>query len=470
MKTAGLTIKKAHESIKSKKISSTELTNEILDRIDRKEQKIDSYITLTPEIALKEANKVDNLIAANQKISSVAGIPVSIKDVIITAGIKTTCASKILEDFVPPYDSTVYERLKNSNCVTLGKVNNDEFAMGASTENSAYKTTKNPWNLNKVPGGSSGGSAASVSADIATYSIGSDTGGSVRQPASFCGVVGLKPTYGRVSRYGLVAMASSLDQIGPITKTVEDAAIVLNQIAGFDPKDSNCMRKEVPDFTKSLNKDLKGLKVGVPKEYFREGLDKGVAAIVKQAIEKLEEVGAAIEEISLPTGEYAIAVYYLIMPSEVSANMARFDGVRYGYDREKFGAEVKRRIMLGTYALSSGYYDAYYLKAAKVRTLIIAEFRKAFEKVDVILGPTTSTTAFGLGEKTKDPLSMYLSDVYTVQQNLAGLPAISVPCGFSDNLPVGLQITGNLWDEEKILNVAHVYEQSTDWHKQKPNI
>ena len=470
MELTDLTIKEASAAIHNKKISSVELTESTLNRISKNEHKIDSYITLTPELALAQAKKVDSLTDSGQKLSPLAGIPASIKDVIVTKGIKTTCASKVLENFIPPYDATVYERLLSNHLVLVGKANNDEFAMGASTENSAYKTTKNPWNLKKVPGGTSGGSAASVTAGLATYSIGSDTGGSIRQPASFCGAVGLKPTYGRVSRYGLVAMASSLDQIGPITKTVEDSALVLNEISGYDPKDSNCVNKEVPDFTKFLKKDIKGTRVGVPREYFGEGLEKNVAETVKSALQKIEDLGAIIEEISLPTGKDAVAVYYMIMPSEVSANMARFDGIRFGTGREKFGEEVKRRIMLGTYALSSGYYDAYYLKAARVRTLIIQEFKKAFEKVDVIIGPTAPTIAFDIGEKVDDPLQMYLSDIYTVQQNLAGLPAVSIPCGFSDNLPVGLQITGNHWEEEKILNVAHVYEQSTQWHKQKPKI
>lgn len=470
MDLPSLTLKQAHEALKNKKTSSKELTTAILNRIDKIERKIDSYITITPDLALKQAQKVDNLIASNQEISMLAGVPVAIKDVIVTKGIKTTCASKVLENFVPPYNATVYEKLFENLCVTLGKVNNDEFAMGASTENSAFKVTKNPWNLKKVPGGTSGGSAASVAADLTIYSIGSDTGGSIRQPAGFCGVVGLKPTYGRVSRYGLVAMASSLDQIGPITKTVEDAALVLNTLAGFDPKDSNCVNKEVPDYSKFIKGSIKGLKLGIPKEYLGGGVGKEVAAVVKDAVKKLEDLGARIEEISLPTGKDAVAVYYLIMPSEVSANMARYDGIRYGLSRDKFGDEVKRRIMLGTYALSSGYYDAFYLKAAKVRTLIIEEFKKAFHKVDVIVGPTSPTTAFEIGEKVNDPLQMYLADVFTVQQNLAGLPAISVPCGFVNGLPVGLQITGNHWDEGKILNVAYAYEQATPWHKRKPKL
>ena len=470
MKLSEFTIKKLGLAIKERGISSVELTSSILKRIEENEHKIDSYITVTPEVALNDAKRIDKLLSSQQNLSPIAGIPASIKDLIVTKDIKTTCGSKVLEDFIPPYDASVYEKLKNSGEVTLGKTNMDEFAMGSSTENSAYKVTKNPWDLKKVPGGSSGGSAASVSADLAVYSLGSDTGGSIRQPASFCGVVGLKPTYGRVSRYGLVAMASSLDQIGPITKTVEDAALVLNEIAGFDPKDSNSAPKEVPDYTKNLRKGLDGFKIGIPREYFAEGVDKRVSNTVSKALKHLEEQGARIVDLSLPISKDAIAVYYILMTSEVSANMARYDGIRYGNEREKFGPEVKRRILLGTYALSSGYYDAYFLKAAKVRTLIINEFKEAFKKVDVIVGPTTPTTAFDIGEKTDDPLKMYLEDLLTVPQNLAGVPAISIPCGFVDNLPVGLQITGNHWEEEKILNVAHVYEQSTDWYKQKPKL
>jgi aspartyl-tRNA(Asn)/glutamyl-tRNA(Gln) amidotransferase subunit A len=470
MDLTSLTIKQAHEALESKKISSTELTNAFLIRISKLEKKIGSYITLLADSALERSQKVDKLISSNQEISVLAGVPTSIKDVIVTKGIKTTCSSRVLENFIPPYNASVYERLLDNKAIVLGKTNMDEFAMGSSTENSAFKITKNPWNTKKVPGGSSGGSAAAVAADLATYTLGSDTGGSIRQPASLCGVVGMKPTYGRVGRYGLVAMASSLDQIGPLTKTVEDAALVLNTIAGYDSKDSNCVKKEVPDYSKFLKKDIKGLKIGIPKEYLNKGVDKKVVEVVKEAIKKLESLGANVEEISLPTGNDAVAVYYLIMPSEVSANMARYDGIRYGFDRSRFGDEVKRRVMLGTYALSSGYYDEYYLKAAKVRALIIEEYDRTFQKYDVIVGPTSPTVAFNIGEKVGDPMQMYMADVFTVQQNLAGLPAISVPCGFVDGLPVGLQITGNHWDEGKILNTAYMYEQATTWHKQKPKL
>jgi len=470
MDLPSLTIKEAREALKNKKISSKELTTAILNRISNIEPKLDSYITITSELALEQAKKADEIISTGQEVSPLIGIPVAIKDVFVTKGIRTTCASKVLENFIPPYDSTVYEKLLDARCVTLGKTNMDEFAMGGSTENSAFKITKNPWNVKKVPGGSSGGSAAAVAADMSVYSVGSDTGGSIRQPAAFCGIVGLKPTYGRISRYGLVAMASSLDHPGPITKTVEDTAIVLKEIAGFDLKDSNCIDRQVPDYPTLLDGQIKGLKVGVPKEFFGHGVDAKVAETVKAAIKKLEDSGTEIVEISLPRSTDAVAVYYLIVPSEVSANMARYDGIRYGFGRDKFGEEVKRRIMLGTYALSSGYYDAYYLKAAKVRTLIIEEFKKAFEKVDVIVGPTSPTTAFGIGEKADDPLQMYLEDVLTCPQDLAGVPAISVPCGFVEELPVGLQITGKHWDEATILKVAHAYEQATDWRKQKPQI
>ena len=465
-----LTLKNFHENLKTKKVSSIELTEEILSRIRKFESKIDAFITIDSDLALDQARKADRLISENQEISTLHGIPMSIKDIIVTEDIKTTCASKVLEDFKPPYNATIVNKLLDKRVVVVGKTNMDEFGMGSSTENSAFKVTKNPWNLNKVPGGSSGGSAAAVSAGLSTYSLGSDTGGSIRQPASFCGVVGMKPTYGRVSRYGLIAMASSLDQIGSITRTVEDAAVILRNISGYDPKDSNCVNRKVPDFTQSLTKEIKGLKVGIIKESFSEGVDTKIKEKVEDAIKGLENLGAHVQEISLKNSNNGVAVYYLIMPSEVSSNMARYDGVRYGYGREKFGDEVKRRIMLGTYALSSGYFDAYYLKAAKVRTLIINEFKEAFRKVDVIVGPTTPTTAFNIGEKTKDPLEMYLSDVFTVVQNLAGLPAISIPCGFVDGMPVGLQITGDHWQEEKILNVAHVYEQSTNWHKEKPKL
>ena len=459
MELAKLSLKEAAAGLKAKIFSSKELTKAVLKRIEDLEPKVEAYLLVTSELAKKQAEKADQLIADGQVISPLTGVPVAVKDVIVTKGIKTTAASKILEDFIPPYSATVYEKLEGVGAVTLGKTNHDEFAMGASTENSAYKVTKNPWNLSRVPGGSSGGSAAAVAADMCTYALGTDTGGSIRQPASFCGVVGIKPTYGRVSRYGLIAMASSLDQIGPITKTVEDASLVLKEIAGHDPRDSTSVDKEVPNFTNFLKPKINGLKIGVPKEFFGEGVDALVAETVKKAIRRLESLGARAVEISLPRTKEAISVYYLIMPSEVSANLARYDGIRFGGSRDKFGPEVKLRIMLGTYALSSGYYDAYYLKAVKVRTLISQEFQEAFKKVDVIVGPVSPILPFKIGERVDDPLKMYLTDSLTVPVNLAGLPGISIPCGLVSGLPVGLQVIADHWQEGKIFNVAYTYEQ-----------
>jgi aspartyl-tRNA(Asn)/glutamyl-tRNA(Gln) amidotransferase subunit A len=464
-----LTLKKAAEGLKKKEFSSKELTLSALDRIKKIDPKIDAFLLLTEELALGQAEKADKLMAENQNMGELTGIPFGLKDIIVTKNIRTTAGSKILSDFIPPYSAIVYEKLEQNHSVMVGKTNLDEFAMGASTENSGYKVTKNPWSMDRVPGGSSGGSAATVSADMATYAIGSDTGGSIRQPASFCGVVGLKPTYGRVSRYGLIAMASSLDQIGPITKNVEDAAIVLNAISGFDKYDSTSVEKEVPDYTESLRGDIKELKIGVPREFLGAGVDSKVKDVINKSIKQLEGLGAKLIEITLPHTKEAIAVYYLIMPSEVSANMARFDGVRFGSDRGEFGPEVKRRIMLGTYALSSGYYDAYYLKAAKVRTLIREEFQEAFKEVDVIAGPTSPVLPFKIGERVDDPLQMYLADILTVPVNLAGLPAISIPCGLVDGLPVGLQIIGDYWQEGKILNTAFAYEKSYPF-KEKPKL
>jgi len=460
MELAKLTLKQAYQGLKSRKFSSRQLTEAVFARVRTCEPKIDAYLLLTEKVASEQAEKADELLGVRQTLSPLTGVPAAIKDIIVTKGIRTTAASRILEDFIPPYSATVFEKLEKAGVVMVGKTNLDEFACGASTENSAYKVTKNPWDLSRVPGGSSGGSAAAVAADMAIYALGSDTGGSIRQPASFCGVVGLKPTYGRVSRYGLIAMASSLDQIGPITKTVEDAAVVLNQIAGYDPHDSTSVNKEVPDYTSFLKTEIKGLKIGVPKEFFGEGVAAEVAEAVKKAIKKLEDLGAKLIEISLPRTKEAIAVYYLIMPSEVSANLARYDGIRFGGSRDKFGSEIKRRIMLGTYALSSGYYDAYYLKAAKVRTLLYQEFQEAFKKVDVIVGPTSPVLPFKIGERTEDPLQMYLADILTVPVNLAGLPGMSIPCGLANNLPVGLQITADHWQEGKIFNVAYAYEQN----------
>jgi aspartyl-tRNA(Asn)/glutamyl-tRNA(Gln) amidotransferase subunit A len=480
-----LTISQAHQLLKEKKISSVELTKASLARLAKVEDNVHACITISEDAALEQAQEADKVINSG-KIKPLTGIPALIKDVMCTKGIKTTCSSKFLENFIPPYDATVIEKLKASNAVILGKTNMDEFAMGSSTENSAFFPTRNPWDLDRVPGGSSGGSAVAVSADESIYALGSDTGGSIRQPAGFCSVVGLKPTYGRVSRFGLVAFASSLDQIGPITKNVADCALVLNTIAGNDPRDSTSAPHPVPDFTKSLIPDLKKLRLGIPKEYFVDGMQKEVRTSIETAINKLEELGAKVDrDASLPLTKYALAVYYILAPSEASANLARYDGVKYGFSYQDtnnmweamektkqfgFGAEVKRRIMLGTYALSAGYYDAYYLKAQKVRTLIIREFRDAFEKYDALVTPTSPTVPFKLGEKVDDPIQMYLSDVCTLPINIAGLPAISVPAGFADGLPIGMQIIGKPFDEETILRVAFAYEQATEWHKRKPPI
>jgi aspartyl-tRNA(Asn)/glutamyl-tRNA(Gln) amidotransferase subunit A len=480
-----LTISQAHRLLKEKKISSVELTRASLAHLDKVENKVQACVTSCKDVALEQAKEADKAISSG-KIKPLTGIPALIKDVICTRGIKTTCSSKILENFVPPYDATVMKKLKSENAVILGKTNMDEFAMGSSTENSAFFPTRNPWDINRVPGGSSGGSAAAVATDEAIYALGSDTGGSIRQPAGFCSVVGLKPTYGRVSRFGLVAFASSLDQIGPITKDVSDCALVLNTIAGHDQQDSTSAPQPVPDFTKSLNPDIKNLRVGIPKEYFVDGMQPEVRASIEAAIKKLQEMGAKVDwEASLSLTKYALAVYYIIAPSEASANLARYDGVKYGFSYQDttnmweamektkqfgFGAEVKRRIMLGTYALSAGYYDAYYLKAQKVRTLIIREFKEAFEKYDALVTPTSPTVPFKLGEKVDDPIQMYLSDVCTLPINIAGLPAISIPAGFADGLPIGLQIIGKPFDEETILHIAYAYEQATDWHKRKPPI
>jgi len=479
-----LSIEEAAAVIGRGEVSPVELAEAIFKRIEAVEDKIKAYVTLTRERALHQAGEAGDRIIDERK-SLLFGIPVAIKDNICTEGIRTTCSSKILENFIPPYDGTVIKKLKGLGSVLVGKTNLDEFAMGSSTENSAFGHTRNPWDITRIPGGSSGGSAAAVSADMCIAALGSDTGGSIRQPAAFCGVVGLKPTYGRVSRYGLVAFASSLDQIGPITKNVKDAAILLNVISGHDPNDSTSAGIAVPDFTSVIGRDIKGLKLGVPKEYFTEGMDPDVESAVKQAIGKLESLGAIPVEISLPHTGYAVAAYYILATSEASSNLARYDGVKYGLrvegedliemymkTREQgFGAEVKRRIILGTYTLSSGYYDAYYKKAQQVRTLIRQDFDRAFDKVDVIVTPTTPSPAFKAGEKTDDPLQMYLADIFTISVNLAGVPGMSVPCGFtSGELPVGLQIIGKHFDEESILKIAYAYEQATEWHKKKPGL
>jgi len=476
-----LTIHEAQDLLQQGEISSVELTQAVIDRIVAVDDDIKAYLTLTPELALGQAREADRRRAAGED-NPLLGIPLAIKDVICTRGVPTTCGSKILENFVPPYDATVMAHLGTQGAVLLGKTNMDEFAMGSSTENSAYFVTHNPWDLSRVPGGSSGGSAAAIAADECLGALGSDTGGSVRQPAALCGVVGLKPTYGRVSRYGLVAFASSLDQIGPFGKDVTDCALLMNAIARYDRRDSTSVDAPVPDYTGTLVDDIKGMRVGVPKEYFVEGMQPEVEQRVREAIEKLAELGAEVAEVSLPHTEYSLPTYYLIAPAEASANLARYDGVKYGlslqegelWDNYKqtrqvgFGAEVKRRIMLGTYALSAGYYDAYYLKAQKVRTLIKGDFDRAFADVDVVLAPTSPTVAFKIGEKVDDPLQMYLSDIFTLSVNLAGICGISIPCGFADGLPVGLQIMGKPFAEETILRVAYAYEQATGWHKRRP--
>lgn len=462
------TIKEIHTGLKKKEFSCFELVKDFLKNAREKDTKLNSFLHFSDELALKQAEAADYLIATESEICWLTGVPFGIKDVIITKGVPTTAASKILEGFVPPYDSKVYENLLAVKGVLLGKNNCDEFAMGASTENSAYQPTKNPYDLSRVPGGSSGGSAAAVSASLVPFSLGTDTGGSIRQPASFCSVVGLKPTYGRVSRYGLIPMGNSLDQAGPITRTVEDAALVLNIIAGYDPKDATSVKKDLPDYSKALGKEIKGLKFGIPKEYLAEGIDPKIKEVFLSATKSIENLGGVLEEISLPRSEQAVPVYYLVMSSEVSTNLARYDSIRFGKSRDHFGEEAKRRIMLGTYSLSSGYYDAYYLKAAKVRRLIFEDFQKAFSQVDFIIGPTSPVLPFKFGEKIDDPLQMYLCDIFTVPQNLAGVPAISIPGGFVDGLPVGLQISANHFQEEKLLSAAFAFEQATDFHKREP--
>jgi aspartyl-tRNA(Asn)/glutamyl-tRNA(Gln) amidotransferase subunit A len=479
-------IKELHQQLISKERSAVEIAQATLNQIEAVEPKVKAFLAVTADEALATAQQVDEKIAAGETIGLLEGIPLGVKDNMCTKGIKTTCASKILANFVPPYESTVTQKLKDAGTVLVGKTNLDEFAMGGSTENSSFQTTANPWDLSRVPGGSSGGSAAAVAAGECVVALGSDTGGSIRQPASLCGVVGLKPTYGLVSRFGLVAFGSSLDQIGPFSRTVEDSAILLNAIAGHDPHDSTSLKVDIPDYTQYLQPELKkGLKVGIIRETFGDGLDPVVAETVKKAIAKLEELGADVQEISCPRFRYGIAAYYIIAPSEASANLARFDAVKYGLRSESdnllemytntraagFGQEVKRRIMLGTYALSSGYYDAYYLKAQKVRTLIKQDFDRAFEDVDVLVAPTAPTTAFKAGDKTTDPLSMYLLDLMTIPVNLAGLPGMSIPCGFDhQGLPIGLQLISNVLREDVLFHVAHAYEQATEWHKKQPNL
>jgi len=486
MKLYELTIQDAHRLLKQKEISSRDLTRAILDRINAVDEKVGAYITVDDEAAMAQARNADRDISEG-RITPLTGIPIGLKDLICTKGLRTTCGSRILENFIPPYDAAVVQKLRREGAVIVGKLNMDEFAMGSSNEHSAFKLTRNPWDLTRIPGGSSGGSAAAIAADMCIGSLGSDTGGSIRQPASHCGVVGLKPTYGRVSRFGLVAFASSLDQIGPLTKNVADSAILMNVISGYDPMDSTSVPENVPDYTSFLENGLSGMVAGIPKEYTAtRGIDPDVSRAVEGAVKTIEGLGARCIEISLPHTDYVVAVYYVIAPSEASSNLARYDGVKYGYrDKDKaylmdmykstrskgFGPEVQRRILLGTYSLSAGYYDAYYGKASQVRTLIMEDFKKAFNTCDVILSPVAPTPAFRIGEKTDDPLTMYLSDIFTISANLAGIPGISVPCGFSsDGLPVGLQIMARHFEEGKILKVAYNFEQATDYHKKKPTL
>jgi aspartyl-tRNA(Asn)/glutamyl-tRNA(Gln) amidotransferase subunit A len=471
-----LTIDAARSAVQDRTTTATALAETFYQKIEKDDAQIGAFLTLSKERAMAKASQMDALAAKGEKLPPLGGVPVAIKDVMVTAGVRTTAGSKILGNYIPPYDCTAVARLESAGAVVLGKLNCDEFAMGSSNENSAWKPVHNPHDLSRVPGGSSGGSAAAVAADMAVTTLGSDTGGSIRQPASFCGVMGLKPTYGRVSRYGLIAFASSLDHIGPLAKTVKDAALVLRTIAGRDPMDATSADLPVPDYVAELEKPVRGMKIGVAKEYLSAGLDPQVREAVEDAIQKLAGLGCEVVEVSLPHTEYAIPTYYLIATAEASSNLARFDGARYGYRAEGvrtltemyrrtrdqgFGAEVKRRIMLGTYALSAGYYDAYYLKAQKVRTLLTRDFAEAFQKVDAIVTPTSPTAAFKLGEKVDDPLAMYLADIYTVTANLAGIPGISVPCGkTSDNLPIGMQIFGKHFDEATILRLAHAYERA----------
>ncbi|MGE5328341.1 MAG: Asp-tRNA(Asn)/Glu-tRNA(Gln) amidotransferase subunit GatA [Deltaproteobacteria bacterium] len=480
----------AHElrdMFREKKVSVPEVAKAYIDRIKQVESKVEAYnLVLDEEEIIKNAQGVQKGFDAGDEMPALAGIPMAIKDNMCTRDVVTTCSSKMLNNFVPPYDAAVVKKLKNEKTVLLGKVNMDEFAMGGSTENSAFKKTKNPWDLDRVPGGSSGGSVASVSADEAVFALGSDTGGSIRQPASFCGVVGLKPTYGAVSRYGLIAFASSLDQIGPVTKDIADCALVLNTITGYDPDDSTSVNMSHPDYTKALINDVKGLKIGLPKEYFGEGINEEVKKSVLNAADVLKKLGAEVGEVSLPMAEYALPAYYLISSAEASSNLARFDGVKYGYRAEKFnnlidlykksrsegfGPEVKRRIMLGTYALSAGYYDAYYKKALQVKTMIKRSFDQIFEGYDLIMFPTSPTTAFKFGEKSDNPLEMYLADICTVSINIAGLPGINVPCGFdSKGLPIGFQLVGKAFNESTMLRAGYTYEQNTNKEKRRPSL
>ncbi|MBI3188854.1 MAG: Asp-tRNA(Asn)/Glu-tRNA(Gln) amidotransferase subunit GatA [Gammaproteobacteria bacterium] len=476
------TLTELSRMLQTREITSVELTRAFLDRINKHDKTLNSFITVTPEQALAQAKNADARIGRGES-GALTGIPLAHKDIFCTLDVRTNCGSKMLDNFISPYNATVVEKLNAAGMVMLGKTNMDEFAMGSSNETSFYGAVKNPWNTAAVPGGSSGGSAAAVAARLAPVATGTDTGGSIRQPAALCGITGLKPTYGRVSRYGMIAFASSLDQAGPMAQNAEDCALLLNAISGFDERDSTSLDKPVPNYSADLNRDIKGLKIGLPKEFFGEGMAPGVREVVNTAIEQYRSMGAEIIEISLPNSHLSVPVYYVVAPAECSSNLSRFDGVRFGYRckdpqdledlykrsrGEGFGSEVKRRIMIGAYALSAGYYDAYYLKAQQLRRMISDDFTRAFQKVDVIMGPTAPDVAFNIGEKTSDPVAMYLSDIYTIAVNLAGLPGMSIPAGFSNKLPVGLQLIGNYFDESRLLNVAHQYQLATNWHKQIP--
>lgn len=476
------TLNELAAGLKEKQFSSRELTEHFLGRIEQHDGALNSFVTVCAEQALAAADAADRKLAAGEG-GALTGVPMAHKDIFCTEGVRTTCGSKMLESFIAPYDATLVAKLKAAGVVMLGKLNMDEFAMGSSNETSYFGTVKNPWDKSRVPGGSSGGSVASVAAGLAPFSTGTDTGGSIRQPAALTNLTGIKPTYGRVSRYGMIAFASSLDQAGVLSRTAEDSALVLREMAGFDPLDSTSVDREVPDYTATLGDSIKGLKIGLPKEYFADGLDEGVRAQVNAAIEQFKALGAEVREISLPNSPLSVPTYYVVAPAEASSNLARYDGVRYGhraegvksleelYKRsrgEGFGPEVQRRIMIGTYVLSHGYYDAYYLRAQKVRRLISEDFQRAFADVDVVLGPTTQGTAFKFGDKSDDPVAMYLNDIYTIAANLAGLPGMSIPCGFDNGLPVGLQLIGNYFEEGRLLNVAHQYQQHTDWHTRSP--
>lgn len=486
MQLINLTIQELHQLLITKQISSVELTQAILKRAHEVDAKIQAYVTIADDLALQQAKLADERIAKGENVTPLTGIPFAMKDAISTRGVRTTCSSKILENYVPQYNATVAQKLADAGAVLLGKTNMDEFGMGSSCENSAFFPTRNPWDLERVPGGSSGGAAAAMSAGLCGFSIGEDTGGSVRMPAGFCNVTGIKPTYGRVSRYGLIALVSSFDCIGPMARNVYDCATVLQHIAGHDPKDATTFQAPVPNYHSTIHQPVKGMKLGIPKEYFVAGMEAGVESAIQESIRQFEKLGMEVHEVSLPHTKYGLPVYYLLLFAEASSNLARMDGMRFGLSvsentqdavdvylqtrRAGFGDEVKRRIMLGAYALSAGYYDAYYLKAQKVRTLLRRDFENAFSEVDVLIAPTCPTTAFKLGEKTSDPLEMYLSDIYVVSTNPAGVPALALPAGFSKNMPVGMQLIGKHLDEAKLFQVGHAYQQVTDWHKKNPEI